>query len=78
MEEKQARLRGNSDANLIGEFESTAAFKMLFGQQNLNVTKKLGLIRGWEAAEDRKIAIKDGLPCGWKRSRPQTIAPATF
>ena len=62
MEEKKAGLGGDCEANFIGHFQPAATFEMFFGEEDLHATKKLFLIRRWEAEENRDVALDDRFP----------------
>jgi hypothetical protein len=38
VQEEEARLCRNCDTDFVGKFKAAAAFKMLFGQKDLNMT----------------------------------------
>ena len=62
MQQKKARLRGDSDTDLVGEFKSTATFEVFFREEDLHATKKLCLIRRRKAAENWNVARDDRFP----------------
>lgn len=66
MQEKQACLGCDRHPNLVGQFKTTAAFEMFFGEKDLNVAEELGLILGRESSEDWKIACDNRPPC-WRK-----------
>ena len=76
MKEKQARLRGDRYANLIGELETAASLEMLLRQKNLDVSEKLRLVFRRKAPEDREIVFDDLSPVRGERLRLESL-PAT-
>jgi hypothetical protein len=56
VKKEKAGLGRDRQADFIGNFEPTAAFEALLGQENLNVTQEFSLIRGRKPTEDRKVA----------------------
>ena len=78
MQEQQARLSGDGDANLVGEHQPTAALEMLLGEKYLGVTEQLRLIFRGETVEDGQIALEYFAPRFGRGSAPQVGAAAGF
>ena len=51
-----------ADPDFISQLETAASLKVLLGQKDLNVPKKLGLIFRRKAAEDSEIVFDDLTP----------------
>ena len=73
MEKEKASLRCNSDTNLIRDFQTVTAFKMLFGKKNLDVAEKLGLIPCRKPVEKCNVALDRRQPIIWKRRGAQAL-----
>ena len=73
MQKQKASLRCNSDTDLIGDFQTVAAFKTLFGKKNLDVAKKLDLILGRKPVKKCNVALDRRQPITSKRRGPQAV-----
>ena len=73
MQKEKASLGCNSDTHLIGDFQTIAAFKTLFGKKNLDVAKKLGLIPGRKPVKKCNVALDRCQPIISKRHSPQAV-----
>jgi len=71
MQQQQASLGPDRHPDFIGDFQSGAAFKIFFGDQNLNVSKKLGLIVCRKLGEEGHVLLNDSQPLVGKRPRLQ-------
>jgi hypothetical protein len=78
MQKEKASLRCNNDTDLIRDFQTTAAFKTLFGKENLDVTEKLGLIPGRKPVKKCNVALDLRQPNIWKRCGPQAAPSPLF
>jgi hypothetical protein len=76
MEQEKASLRCNNDTDLIRNFQTTAAFKTLFGKENLDVAEKLGLISARKSVKKCNVTLDRGEPIIWKRRGPQAVSAA--
>src|SRR3954452_25504362 len=78
MEEEKGGLRGNGDADFVGQLEPCATFETFLVQENLDVPEQLRLVGGGQAREDGQIA-RDGLfPFGRKGRGAEPLAPESF
>ena len=73
MQKEKASLRRNRNTDLIRDFETVAAFKTLFGKENLDVTEKLGLIPGRKPVKKCNVALDARQPIIRKRPAPQAV-----
>jgi hypothetical protein len=73
MQKEKASLRRNRNAHLICDFETVATFKTFFGQKNLNVAEKLGLILGSKPLKKCNVALDRRQPIIWKKCGPQAV-----
>jgi hypothetical protein len=78
MEEQQARLSGDRDADFVGQLEPARALEMLFRQKYLRVAEQLGLIGRGETVEDCKVALEDRAPFWRNRLGAQSGTPSGF
>ena len=67
MKQQDARLGRDGNADLVGEFEPTAAFEVLLGKEDLRMPEQLSLVLRREATKERNVALDDALPLGRKR-----------
>jgi hypothetical protein len=67
MEEEQAGLRCDRDADLIGQLEAATAFELFFTEKDLNVAQELGLVVRRKAAKDLEVPLDDRAPFGRER-----------
>lgn len=74
MQQKKAGLRSNSHADFVGNFEAATTFKTLFGQKDLNMTEKFGLIRGRKPRKECNVALSDPQPVVSEGLRPKPIS----
>ena len=73
MQKEKASLGCNNDTDLIRDFETVAAFKTLFGKENLDVPKKLGLIPGRKPVKKCNVALDGRQPITRKRPGAQAV-----
>ena len=68
-EKKEARLSGDSDADLIGKFQPAAAFPIFFGDKYLDKSAKMCAFRIFQHAIMGNVIPQDFFPCGreWNR-----------
>jgi hypothetical protein len=78
MEEEKGGLRGNGDADFVGQLEPCATFEAFLVQENLDVAEQLRLVVGGQAREDGQIALDDLFPFGRKGSGAEPLAPESF
>src|SRR3954470_4879292 len=78
MEEEKEDLRGNGDADFVGQLEPCATFEAFLVQENLDVAEQLRLIGGGQARVDGQIARDDLFPFRWKGSGAEPLAPESF
>ena len=78
MQQQQARLPRDGDADLVGQLEPADSLEVLLRQKYLGVSEQLGLIVRREAGEDREIALEDRAPGGRNRLGAQAGAAAGF
>ena len=62
MQKEKTRLSCDRNPDLVGQFETAASFKMLFGEEDLNMTQQFDLIRARESPEGWKVVINDRAP----------------
>jgi hypothetical protein len=67
MEEEETRLRRDSKANLLREFQACAAFEILFRQEHLHMTQELAPILRRKLAKDGNVVRQDREPLGRDR-----------
>src|ERR1700730_14351373 len=77
MEQQQAGLRGDCDANLIGEFQATATFETFLSEKDLDAALEFSLIFGGKPAEKLNVALDRPLPVFRKRLSRQP-SPSTL
>jgi hypothetical protein len=73
MEQEKASLRCNNDTDLIRDFQTTAAFKTLFGKENLDVAQKLGLISARKPVKKCNVTLDRCQPIIWKGRGSQAV-----
>ncbi len=78
MQKQKACLNCDRNPDLVGQLKTTASFKMLFGEEDVNVTQQFDLIWRRKSAEDWKVAINDRPPGRGKRLRLQLLAASLF
>src|SRR6185312_1077556 len=78
MQKEKTRLSCDRNPDLVGQFETTASFKMLFGEEYLNMTQQFDLICARESPEGWKVAINDRAPGRGKWFRLQLLAASLF
>jgi len=66
VQQQDARLSGDGDADLVRELETTAAFEMLFRKENLRMSEQLPLVLRRQATEGSNVPLDDALPLGGK------------
>jgi hypothetical protein len=76
MEQEKASLRRNNDTDLIRDFQTTAAFKTLFGKKDLDVAQKLGLIPARKPVNKCNVTLDRRQPIIWKKRGPQAASAA--
>lgn len=74
MQEEKTSLRGDRDANFVGQFKAATAFEMLLIEEHLNLPEKLPLIRDWKSPKDRDVTRDNGFPCCGKGPGAQALA----
>jgi len=74
MQQEQASLSGDGDADLISQLQPAAAFEVFLGKEDLDVAEELGAIVSRETPKDREVAIKNGEPCRRKWLGTQLLA----
>ena len=65
MQKKKACLNCDRNPDLVGQLKATASFKMLFGEEDLNMTQQFDLIRARESPEGWKVASNNRPPGRW-------------
>ena len=63
-EKKEARLSGDSDADLIGKFQPAAAFPIFFGDKYLDKSAKMSAFCILQHAIMGYVIPQDFFPCG--------------
>lgn len=73
MQKEKTSLRRNRDTNLIGDFETVAAFKTFFGKKNLDVAEELGPIPRRKPVKKCNVALDRRQPIIWKTCGPPAV-----
>ena len=76
MQEQEARLPRDRDANFVGELEAAGSLEMFFREKYLGVAEQLRLISRREPIEHRKISLEDSSPFRGRGLGAQARAPA--
>ena len=74
MQQEQAGLRRDCEADFIRQFQSVAAFKAFLGQEDLHVAEQFFLVRLREPVKERQVARNDRTPLVRHRLRAQPAA----
>ena len=74
MQQQDAGLRGDRDADLVGDLQAAAAFEALLGKEHLDVPEELVLILGWQARRVGDVLLDDRAPRVRKRAAANPIA----
>src|ERR1700674_3262810 len=76
MQQEQARLSGDGDADLVRQLKPTDSLEVLLRQEYLGVSEQLRLVVGRETVEDWQIALEDHAPCRRDGLSAQASTPA--
>src|SRR5271166_2754504 len=71
--EQQARLGGDRDLDLFGQFQPAATLEELLSQEDLDVSLEFSLVGLREAVEDRDILLDDIEPSRWEGLRAESL-----
>ena len=77
MQEEHARLRGDGDANLVGDLQAAASLEMFLGEEDLDVAEQLLSIGGRQQLGVWHVARDDRPPGVRKRGLADRRAAAT-
>ena len=76
VQEQQARLGGDRDLDLVGQFQPAATLEELLGQEDLDVSLEFPLVGLGQAVVDRDVPLDDGEPGRWERLSAEPLATA--
>src|SRR5271166_4814474 len=74
VQEQQARLGGDRDLELFGQFQPAATLEILLSQEDLDVSLEFPLVGLREAVEDWDILLDDIEPSRWEELRAEPLA----
>ena len=81
VQEQQARLGGDRDLDLFGQFQPAATLEILLSQEDLEVSLEFPLVGLREAVEDRDVLLDDVEPSRWEGLRAEPflcVGPEDF
>ena len=74
MQEQQARLGGDRDLDLVGQFQPAATLEKFLGEEDLDVPLEFLLVGLGQPIVDRDVPLDDGEPSRWERLSAEPLA----
>ena len=74
VQEQQARLGGDRDLDLVGQFQPAATLEEFLGEEDLDVPLEFLLVGLREVVVDWEVLLDDGEPGRWERLSAEPLA----